>query len=61
MSPDEILTREELAARLQVSPETVSGMDLPSFPAGKRRRRYIWGQVVEELRARADAVLERIR
>jgi hypothetical protein len=53
---DAIVEVSHVAAALGVSDEIVNGMDLPSFPAGKRPR-FIWGQVLDVLAERADPVL----
>lgn len=52
--PEAILTAEQVAAWLQVSVSQVQRMNLPAVPVGKRRYRYIAGQVLEELRRRAE-------
>lgn len=52
--PEAILTTEQLAAWLQVSVTQVQRLNLPAVPVGKRRWRYIAGQVLEELRRRAE-------
>jgi hypothetical protein len=48
-----VLTLEQLAAWLQISPDAAANLNLPSFPVGKRGRRYIAGQVLDKLAERA--------
>lgn len=50
--PDTVLTREQLAAALGVSPDTVerNGAIPVSYALGPRSPRYIWGDVVAWIR-----------
>ena len=52
--PEAILTADQLAAWLQVSVSQVHRLNLPAVRVGKSRYRYIAGQVLEELRRRAE-------
>lgn len=55
-APDDVLTPQQLAERLQLSVATVDRMDLPTIYCGqgrKRARRFVWGQVIRALEARA--------
>lgn len=52
-SRDAVLDVAQLAAGLGVSIRTVERMDLPSFIVGARTRRFLWGQVLDVLEARA--------
>lgn len=55
-APDDVLTIDQLAKRLQVSVRTVERMDLPTVYCGRgklRARRYVWGQIVRTLEERA--------
>lgn len=49
-----VLTTEQVAAWLQVSPEQVLRMKLPAVAVGKHRWRYVAGQVLDELQRRAE-------
>jgi len=53
-----LLTAEEVAARLQVSPKTVRRMPIPSVAVGtgraRPRRRYRWEDVEAWIRQRAE-------
>ncbi len=51
---DAILTTEQVAAWLQVSPEQVRRMNLPAIAVGKRKWRYVAGQVLDALEKRAE-------
>jgi hypothetical protein len=50
-----VLRMEHLVAVLGVTDETIGRMDLPSFRCGNRQR-FIWGQVLDALAARASSV-----
>lgn len=50
---DAILETAHVAAALGVSTDTVGRMDLPCFYAGNKPR-YVWGQVLDFLTARAN-------
>jgi hypothetical protein len=54
-APDDVLTIDQLAERLQVSVRTVERMDLPTIYCGRghKLRRYLWGQIVDALKERA--------
>ncbi len=50
--PDTVMTREQVAAALGVSPDTVErngGMPV-SYALGPRSPRYVWGDVVAWIR-----------
>lgn len=49
---DAVLMRAHVAAALNVAPEKIAHMDLPSFGVGERER-FIWGQVLDVLAERA--------
>lgn len=49
-----ILTTTQVAAWLQISEEQVRRLNLPSIPVGKRRWRYIAGQILDALEKRAE-------
>ncbi len=49
-----VLTTEQVAEWLQVSPEQVRRMNLPAIAVGKRKWRYIVGQVLDTLAKRAE-------
>jgi hypothetical protein len=51
---DAILTTEQVAEWLQVSPEQVRRMNLPAIAVGKRKWRYVAGQVLDALAKRAE-------
>lgn len=48
-----ILTIREVARGLGVSVRMVERMDVPTIYAGKTKRRYHWGQVLDHLKAQA--------
>jgi hypothetical protein len=52
--PETILTAAQLAMWLQVSEAQVQRMNLPGVRTGKRRWRYIAGQVLDELKRRSE-------
>ncbi len=55
-APDDVLTPAQVAARLQLSVATVDRMDLPTIYCGQGKRkvrRFVWGQVIRTLEARA--------
>lgn len=49
-----ILTAEQVADWLQVSVSQVHRMNLPAIAVGKRRFRYVAGQVLDALQERAE-------
>jgi hypothetical protein len=49
-----VLTTEQVAAWLQISPEQVRRLHLPAVAVGKRKWRYVCGQVLDELQRRAE-------
>lgn len=52
---DAVLTITQLAEVLQVSVRTIERMDLPTVYIGRGKlRRYIFGQIIETLTARAQ-------
>ena len=51
---DAILTTEQVADWLQISPEQVRRMNLPAVAVGKRKWRYCAGQVLDALEKRAE-------
>lgn len=52
--PEAVLTAEQVAEWLQVGVGQVQRMNLPAVAVGKRRWRYIAGQVLDELKRRAE-------
>jgi hypothetical protein len=52
---DTVLTLQEVAAALRVSPRTVERAGLPVAHIGPQTPRYVWGQVIDELAKRASA------
>lgn len=50
---DAVLTIDEVAKGLGVSVRTVERMDLPTIYLGKRTKRFLWGQILDTLAARA--------
>lgn len=48
-----VLTREQLAAALQVGPGKIDEMALPVVRAGERTHRYVYGVVLDELARRS--------
>jgi len=53
-SREAVLTTDQVAEWLQVSPEQVRRMNLPAIAVGKRKWRYIAGQVLDALEKRAE-------
>lgn len=51
---DAMLTTEQVAAWLQISPEQVRRMRLPTIAVGKNKWRYLAGQVLDALAKRAE-------
>lgn len=50
---DAVLTKEQLARALQVSLRQVDRLNLPAVALGHRTVRFLWGQVLDELKRRA--------
>lgn len=48
-APETILTREQLAAWLQVSPETLDALSLRCIVVSERNRRYLVKHVLDDL------------
>ena len=54
LDPNEVLTKRELAERLKVSPRTIENLHVPCLDMGYRLKRYVWSEVLEELRKRKN-------
>ena len=54
LDPNEVLTKRELAKRLKVSTRTIENLHLPCLDIGYRLKRYVWSEVLEELRKRKN-------
>ncbi len=54
LDPSEILTKRELAERLKVSVRSIENLHLPCLDMGYRLKRYVWSEVLEELRKRKN-------
>jgi hypothetical protein len=54
-SPDEILTRDEVARWLKVKPRQVERMGVPCIPLGRKTVRYVRADVVAWLDAQRKA------
>ncbi len=54
LDPSEILTKRELAERLKVSVRSIENLHLPCLDMGYRLKRYVWSEVLEELRKREN-------
>ena len=52
--PEAVLTTAQVARWLQVSVTQVRRLNLPCIEVGRGRYRYIAGQVLEAMRARAN-------
>lgn len=52
-APDELLTRDEVAALLKVHPKTVTRLPIPSVPLGRRLRRWRRQDVLRWIEERA--------
>lgn len=50
---DEVLTKQEVAARLKVSLRTVDRLDLPAVYLGTKTPRFLWSRVLDVLKERA--------
>jgi hypothetical protein len=55
ISTEEILTKKQLAERLQVSPRTIDNLKPPCLKLGYRSNRYVWGRVLKFLEERNAA------
>jgi hypothetical protein len=53
-----VVTIDEVAAALRVSVKSILRMDLPTVYVG-RMKRYVWGQILDELSERATKALDR--
>lgn len=51
-SRDAVLTKEQLARALQISPRQVDRLNLPAVSMGHRTLRFIYGQVLDVLKSR---------
>ena len=54
LDPTEILTKSELAKRLKVSVRSIENLHLPCLDMGYRLKRYVWSEVLEEIRKRRN-------
>ncbi len=54
LDPSEILTKRELAERLKVSVRSIENLHLPCLDMGHRLKRYIWSDVLAEIRKRGN-------
>ena len=54
LDPNEVLTKRELAERLKVSTRTIENLHVPCLDLGYRSKRYVWSEVLEELRKRKN-------
>ena len=54
LDPNEVLTKRELAERLKVSTRTIENLHVPCLDMGYRLKRYVWSEVLEELRKRKN-------
>ena len=54
LDPSEILTKRELAERLKVSVRSIENLRLPCLDMGYRLKRYVWSEVLEEIRKRKN-------
>ncbi len=54
LDPTEILTKRELAKRLKISVRSVENLHLPCLDMGYRLKRYVWSEVLEEIRKRKN-------
>ncbi len=60
-SPDDILTRDEVAARLKIKPRQVQRLGIPCINLGRKTPRYLWGDVLKELEERRSTPAARSR
>ncbi len=54
LDPTEILTKRELAERLKISVRSVENLHLPCLDMGYRLKRYVWSEVLAEIRQRRN-------
>ena len=54
LDPNEVLTKRELAERLKVSTRTIENLHVPCLDLGYRSKRYVWTEVLKELRKRKN-------
>ena len=54
LDPSEVLTKRELAKRLKICVRSVENLHLPCLDMGYRLKRYVWSEVLEELRKRKN-------
>ncbi len=54
LDPTEILTKRELAERLKVSVRSIENLHLPCLDMGYRLKRYVWSEVLHEIRNRRN-------
>ena len=54
LDASEVLTKRELAERLKVSVRSIENLHLPCLDMGYRLKRYIWSEVLEEIRNRRN-------
>ena len=54
LDSSEILTKRELAERLKVSVRSIENLHLPCLDMGYRLKRYVWSEVLEEIRQRRN-------
>ncbi len=54
LDPNEVLTKRELAERLKVSTRTIENLHVPCLNLGYRSKRYVWSEVLKELRKRKN-------
>ena len=54
LDPSEVLTKKELAARLKISIRSVDNLHLPCLDMGYRLKRYVWSEVLAEIRKRRN-------
>ena len=52
ISSEEILTKKQVAERLQVSTRTIENLHLPCLDLGYRSKRYVWSVVLKVLEER---------
>ena len=50
----EILTKRELAERLKISVRSIENLHLPCLDMGHRLKRYIWSDVLVEIKKRGN-------
>jgi hypothetical protein len=51
---DAVLTIEQVAVGLQLAVSRVEKMGIKTIYCGKQKRRYLWGQVLDQLAERAQ-------